>query len=175
MPASYPHPRALKWFVVAGTVAALPVMAAVTMPYSKPGLWIITQHMQNTAQPFESKLCIDKATQGDLINAGNATTTSLCSRNDISGGGNRLVMDAVCQIGPSKLTSHTVVTYAGDSAFESVTDGLFAPAFMGKTTTHGVIDAKWSGACPAGMKPGDMFEPHGMKLHMGPNGPVPMH
>ena len=175
MIALYRSTHALRWVLAAAAAAALPAMAAITMPYSKPGLWIITQHLQNTAQPFESKLCIDKATQGDLLNAGNATTGSLCSRNDMSGGGNRLVMDAVCQIGPSKLTSHTIVTYAGDSAFQSVTDGHFAPAFMGKTTTHGVIDAKWSGTCPAGMKPGDMFGPHGIKLHIGPNGPMPVH
>jgi hypothetical protein len=173
-PRSHLRPLATLATVLALTMAAA-VVAAPVMPYSKPGLWVITQHVGTPAKTFETKLCIDKATQADLIDAGGAMAKSMCSKDDMTGGGNRLQIDAVCRVGPSTVTSRTIVTYAGDSAFQSVTDGQFSPAFMGKTTTHGTIDAKWSGACPAGMAPGDMTGPNGIRLHMGPNGPVPIH
>ena len=40
---------------------------------------------------------------------------------------------------------------------------------MGKTASTTVIEAKWTGACPAGIKVGDMILPDGRKTmeHVG--------
>ncbi len=149
-------------------------VAAPTTPYSKPGLWVLQQQMTKSKSTFDTKLCIDKATQQYLISAGQSTQKSMCSRQDTSVSGSVVRTDSVCKIGGSTLTSHTEITYMGDSGFHGVTTGHFAPAFMGTTDTRSTQDAKWTGPCPAGMKPGDMFGPHGIKLHMGPDGPQPL-
>ncbi len=155
--------------IAAGAVAGPP------MPYSKPGLWVLDQQISKSKSTFESKLCIDKATQGYLIDAGQSTQKSMCSRNDTSVMGATVRIDSLCKIGGSNLTSHSEITYAGDSAFHGVTTGHFSPAFMGSSDTRATQDGKWTGACPAGMKPGDMIGPHGIRLHIGPDGPRPMH
>ena len=155
--------------IAAGAFAGPPT------PYSKPGLWVLQQQITKSKSTFETKLCIDKTTQQYLLSSGQSMEKSMCSRNDTSVSGATVRTDSVCKIGGSTLTSHSEITYAGDSAFHGVTTGHFSPAFMGTTETRSTQDGKWSGACPAGMKPGDMYGPHGMKLHMGPNGPQPLH
>jgi len=139
--------------------------AAAPMPYAKPGLWVIQQHMA-TGRTYSSKLCSDAASQGAMLRAGAGLSAQMCSRQDVSTSGAQVTIDAVCRLGPSTLTSKTVVTYSGDSAFHVVSDGTFVPAFMGKTKSHTTMDAKWAGACPAGMTPGDMVGPTGVKMRV---------
>jgi len=141
--------------------------AAPPMPYSKSGLWIIDQHTE-AGRTYRSKMCTDPASQAAMLRAGAGLSAQMCTKQDTTAAGAQVTIDAVCHIGPSTLTSKTVVTYTGDSAFHVVSDGAFSPAFMGKAKTHSTMDARWSGACPAGMAPGDMIGPTGVKLHVAP-------
>ena len=154
------------------TALAAGALAAAPLPYAKPGLWVIAQH-SGTGRTYTTKLCSDKATQASMLNMGNGMTAQMCSKQDMTANGNQVQIDAVCHMGPTTITSRTVVTYAGDSAFQVVNDGTFSPAFMGKTTSHTTMDAKWSGACPAGMAPGDMVGPTGMRMRFTGGSVVP--
>lgn len=153
-------------FALGVALAAVgPAQATPPAPYSKPGLWVIAQHMSN-GRTYQSKMCTDAASQAAMLRAGSGLSAQMCSRQDMSTSGAQVTIDAVCHIGRSTLTSKTVVIYAGDSAFHVVSDGDFSPAFMGQTTTHSTMDAQWRGACPAGMVPGDMIGPTGVKMHV---------
>jgi len=145
--------------------AAIPARAAAPMPYSKPGLWVIQQHM-GTGRTYSSKMCTDAASQAAMLKAGAGLSAQMCDKQDTSASGAQVTIDAVCHVGPSTLTSRTVVTYSGDSAFHVVSDGVFSPALMGKTKSHTTMDAQWNGACPAGMAPGDLIGPTGVKMHV---------
>jgi hypothetical protein len=48
------------------------------------------------------------------------------------------------------------MTSSGDSAYKIVSDGRFEPPMGGTSQTHSEQEAKWVGACPADMHPGDM-------------------
>jgi hypothetical protein len=52
---------------------------------------------------------------------------------------------------------------------------VFDPPFHGQKGMHMTQDAKWMGACPAGMKPGDMQMPGGFTINVmsGMNGGAP--
>ena len=146
----------------------------VVLPYSKPGLWSLSQVDGTDKKPIVTQLCIDKATQKYLVNTGNSIMKSSCSKYEISAKGATVTSTSICKFGGSTVDSSTVLTYAGDSAFNGQTTSHFSPAFMGTTDSHIAQSGQWTGACPAGMAPGDMIAPHGIKLHIGPNGPVPV-
>ena len=161
--------------------AALPLLASastlatdVVLPYSKPGLWSMSQMDEKDTAPIVTQLCIDKLTQKYLVDAGNSILKSNCSKYEVSAKGATVTSTSVCKFGGSTVNSSTVLTFAGDSAFNGQITSHFSPSFMGTTDSHISQTGQWTGACPAGMAPGDMIGPHGIKLHMGPNGPVPV-
>lgn len=148
--------------------------ADVVLPYSKPGLWSVSQADAKAAAPIVTQLCIDKATQKYLVDMGNSMSKSMCSKYEVSARGTTVTTTSVCKFGDSTATSSTVLIFSGDSAFHGQSNGRFSPAFMGMTVSQITQEGKWTGACPAGMKPGDMLGPRGVKLHIGPHGPQPV-
>lgn len=146
----------------------------VTLPYSKLGLWSLSQVDANDKAPIVTQLCIDKATQKYLVDTGNSITKSSCSKYEISAKGATVTSTSICKFGGSTVNSSMVLTFAGDSAFSGQTTSHFSPSFMGTTDSHISQTGQWIGACPAGMAPGDMIGPHGIKLHMGPHGSMPV-
>ena len=136
-------------------------LAATSLPKSKEGQWIVTQHAAN-GRDYISKLCSDDATQADMMAIVSSVYRSQCSKLDVTAEGNVVQVDAVCRSGQAILTLKSVVTYSGDSAFHVVNDSKYVPAFLGKTETHGTSDAHWDGGCSFGMAPGDMIGSSGL-------------
>ena len=66
----------------------------------------------------------------------------------------------------SKITSHGVMTWTGDTAYHMESKSHWDPPMMGKADNTTTQDGQWTGACPAGMKPGDMVMPGGMKMNI---------
>jgi hypothetical protein len=156
------------------TVAVLSagLMAAQAMadalPLNKPGLWI--NRNTSDGQTTEAKLCMDHATQGQMMQMGMAMSKEMCSSQSIKRTGNVVTVDSVCKVMGSTITSHAVYTYTGDTGYKGTINSSYSPALMGKKTDVMITDAKWSGACPAGMIPGDIIVPGGMKMHIGKDG-----
>lgn len=151
--------------VCAGTAAA------DELPPRKAGLWeIVTQPSNPKLQPRTQRLCLDHDTDALLSRMGVQTGQQACSTLDVKVSGNRATIHAVCKLGESTLTSDAVTTYSGDSSYRTEIHGRFAPAFAGTSDTRTVQDGKWSGACPADMKPGDLVttasRPGGHELRM---------
>jgi hypothetical protein len=159
--------------LASGLFAAGSVAMAAAPPFSKPGLWVMTR-MQGK-QSFQTKMCIDRSTQASLTGMGNSMVKSMCSKMATQVSGSVATTQAVCKMGGSTMTTNTVVTYQGDTAFHAESHTNFSPPFMGKTESQSVQDGKWTGACPAGMVPGDMMGPNGMKMHLGAKGFEPPH
>ena len=88
-----------------------------------------------------------------------------------------------CDMGSGHITSHGVASGDFNSHYtveiDSTTTGSPMPQANGAHKMK--IDAVWQGPCPAGMRPGDMTLPGGMKINMidmadgkGPMGPGKM-
>ena len=136
-------------------------------PKRKPGLWEVTLHMASgTMAPQVMKLCIDEATDAALFKYGMNAVQGVCSRNDLRGSGSVFTMDTECKMGDMKLTSHAVMTFTGDTAYRTDVQSHFDPPMMGRSDSSMTQEAKWIGACPADMQPGDMIGPNGVKMNL---------
>lgn len=131
--------------------------AADDLPARKPGLWELTRSAPRpNLPPTVRKICLDAATDALLYKVGSASGKQLCSKVDIHRSGGKVEINSICKIGERQATTRNVTTLNGDSAYHEDIAVHFDPP-IGKTadalTTQ---DAKWIGACPADMKPGDI-------------------
>jgi hypothetical protein len=155
--------------------AALPVLTAPVLtpparaddyPSRKPGLWEMTMNMGSEKLPPQVvKFCIDAATDAKMREMGLSTANNMCSRHELHRSGDTLTIDAVCKMGPTAITSHTVMTMHGDDGYSSVINSHFDPPMMGKADSQMTQEAKWVGPCGPDMQPGDMMV-HGQKMRM---------
>lgn len=137
------------------TGAAAPVAAPkpavmATAPRLKPGLWEITVG----GAPMKASSCIDEATQKDAAAMGQGMDRGNCTRNSwnrIPGG---MAFEFDCTTNGTHMISKGTVTGDFNSAYRMELD--ITGTRDGQSFTHKqVIDAKYLGACPAGMKPGE--------------------
>ena len=141
-------------------------LAAV--PERTPGLWEQTVSTSGIAQT--SQVCLDKAVEQRFTWWGQHAGQGACSQTAITpraGGG--WTFASTCDMGADGKTS-TKGEVTGDFTrrykvtAQSTISGAQAPQMNG---THAMIlEASWKGPCPAGMKPGDMLLPGGMKINM---------
>lgn len=152
--------------LIAGfTFVATQAFAAPAAPPRKPGLWSQTI-ATGSARPMTMKLCIDAATNAKISAFGSQAPASRQSTSPIPGGWR---FQSVCDMGPGgKMTSSGTATGDFNSAYTvkatTVTTGAAHPG--GNGTHNMTMTAKWEGACPAGMKGGDMTMPGGMKVNI---------
>ena len=142
---------------------------ALDLPARKAGLWEIKMILENrNTPPTVMQHCIDAATDKEMNSVG-ANQRSECSKQEVTRAGDTIVVDSVCQMGPTNVTSHGVVSGNFDSAYTvkvtSKREGGRAIAGVPAETIM-TIEAKWLGACKADQKPGDMMMGNGMKMNI---------
>lgn len=152
----------------AGTETAKP--PPIDAPARKPGLWEQRVSMEGVDAVQIIRVCLDKATDQKLSWWGNQAARSTCSKNLVSrqtDGAWRF--SSVCDMGSGGVTT-TSGTTSGDFedhyqvTAESSTQGAAAPQMNGARKV--TIDAKYQGACPADMKPGEMEMPGVGRINM---------
>jgi hypothetical protein len=148
----------------AGTTAAAPV----SMPARTPGLW--EQKVSSRGRTQVSRICLDKAVEQRFTVWGQNAGRGACGHIRITprvGGG--WDFTSSCDTGE---TGRTVTRGEATGDFakaykvsaESRISGARAPEMNG---THAMtLEASWQGPCPAGMRPGDMLLPGGLKINM---------
>jgi hypothetical protein len=157
--------------VIAGFagIAALPIVAAaddIELPARKAGQWQI--EMDAGAGPtMTMQLCLDAATDKDMMQAGLALSKGMCTRIDTARTGDTITIDAACTMGAMKTTSHTVITGDFQSSYtvETASDIEGGPKGM---PAHSTITqhVTWTGDCANGLQPGEMSMPGGMKINV---------
>ncbi len=150
-----------------------PAMAAKVDPMQanplgrKPGLWRITHTVDGAPSPMPMTICVDAAL-GDKMSqmAGQMSNDIKCAQRDIRGTANGAVIDQVCTMNGTTMTSHIEIVSASDAAFQQTIDSTYSPAMMGRTESKVIMDGQRQGACPADMKAGDMRMPNGMVMNV---------
>lgn len=141
--------------------------SAVDFPTRRAGLWDITMHMDQARMgPMTSKVCVDANTDAKMMKYGMSHRGSDCAPPSIQGSGSSRTVDVVCHMSGSTEKSHIMIAYSGDSSYHMDMQTAFDPPFHGQSQNHMTQDAKWMGACPAGMKPGDMQMPGGYTVNI---------
>jgi hypothetical protein len=143
-PADKPAPAA-------AAAAKSPVPPGIeAAPHLKAGLWEIT--VGDT--PMKASSCIDDATQNDGAALGQSLDRRDCTKSTwtrIPGG---VAFELDCVTEGMHMTSKGTVTGDFNSAYRMESD--VTGSRDGQSFTHKqVIDAKYMGACPKGMNPGD--------------------
>lgn len=162
--------------IAVSVVFVTSVASAADFPTRRAGLWDITMHMDQTKMgPMNSKMCLDAATDKKMMKYGMSHQSQDCTPPNIQGMGNARTVDIVCHMEGTTQKSHVTIAYTGDSSYHMDMQTVFDPPFHGQSHSHITQDAKWSGACPPSMKPGDMQMPGGYTVNIlnAMNRPVP--
>jgi len=148
--------------------APAPAAAPASMPARTPGLW--EQKVSSRGMTQVSRICLDKAVEQRFTVWGQHAGQGACSRTRLApraGGGWEFASS--CDMGENGRTE-TRGQVSGDFAkaykvsAESTIAGARAPQMNG--TRAMTLEASWQGPCPAGMAPGDMLLPGGLKINM---------
>jgi Protein of unknown function (DUF3617) len=135
-------------------------------PARKPGLWEVTSHAE-VGHATTTKMCIDPETDQLFHKMGtDLRSIKHCERDDVKVDGDTVTTDSECKLGSATETTTGVIKFTGDSAYHADITIHFDPAVLGKSDTSITQDGKWTGDCPAGMKPGDLVLANGFKINV---------
>jgi Protein of unknown function (DUF3617) len=140
---------------------------AVELPQRKTGMWVVTSRSPAGDMPsHEVRMCIDASTDAMMANLGTNMMQGACSRNDIKRDSAVVTVNTTCKVGQMQTSTTAVTRFSGDTAYHTDINTTFNPPMMGHASAVVAQDAKWTGACPADMKPGDMVMPDGTKMNI---------
>jgi hypothetical protein len=151
---------------------ACALLGAVTavagdIPKRRPGLWEMQLATVGSQRPpLSARYCIDAATESLLNNFSASTNKQTCSKNLVYREGPNTIIDSVCTLGESTMTTHAKITHEGDTSFHVQIHTHAAPPLFGHTDSDLTQDSKWLGACPADMQPGDLVSSRGVKMKL---------
>ena len=146
-------------FLVAALLVWIGIAEAdgIKPPPTKEGLW--ESHSTQTQQGktvFDKsvKMCQSKETTKSMQSNGEELRKkNECTSNVTQPSANTYVEESRCAKGPNAgAVTKVVYTYQGDTASHTEMH-----MNVGKSETVMIIDAKYLGGCPAGMKPGDLI------------------
>jgi hypothetical protein len=142
-------------------------VSAQELPKRKSGQWEITRtSMRTEDQPRTMQLCVDGATDNAFLQLAEGERHESCKTDKLIRDGDRLVVDATCQVRHAISKTHAVITGKFDSAYRVESKSTYNPPLFGAAQGHAVLVAKWTGPCPAGQRPGDMIMPSGLKVNI---------
>jgi hypothetical protein len=141
------------------------VLADDSLPHRKPGLWEVTMQMPDMpSMPgggggLKSSECIDEKTDEAMQKkamSGGERGGETCRQRSLKRSGNTVDIVADCTSAEGK--SHVVSHYTGDMQGSYAGDSVvtFDPPRHGRKEMRMGMQAKYAGACPANMKPGDI-------------------
>ena len=154
-------------FLVGTAATTLVGAAGIHYPPRKPGLWEMSMSQSDApdAKPHVVQQCIDARTDAAMREMGSGASRRACSKQDMRKEGGKIVIDSVCKLGATTLTSHSEISGDFSSSYRMVSDTSYDPPMAGRTKGNAVVEAKWLGPCRAGQKPGDMIMPDGRTMN----------
>ena len=130
------------------------------MPKRKSGLWTLTMKMADgPAAPVHMQQCVDEKSDDLMQQQGDKQSKVNCSKNTISKTGTRITAESICKIGQTTATTQAVFSGDFSTAYRGEIRSNFSPPLHGMKESSQTIDAKWTGPCKPGQKPGDVIMP----------------
>lgn len=161
--------------VAMAVLLSLPAVGAgaqeAAFPPRRPGLWsvqIVTERPEGGPKT-NARMCIDAATDRDLMDFGLRMSKDTCKRYDVKRSGQTWTIDAECSFGPVKSVSRTRVS--GDFQarvtvrIEGTTEGMPIGG-KGPQEMRMTQEARWVSATCEGLEPGDLAMDGGMKINV---------
>lgn len=136
--------------LVLGPVAVL----AQDAPKRKSGLWEISMTMPQMPAPMVSRQCVDQNTDdlGKSAQGGKET----CSKKSVRWEGGNVIVESVCLVEGSTATSRGVFSGDFSSAYKGEMTTRFSPPMQGMAESKMNFQARLTGPCAPGQKPGEV-------------------
>jgi uncharacterized protein DUF3617 len=150
-------------FLFAGTVQAQDKFSR------KSGLWDmkVTSTRTGDERAHSYQMCVDQASDNAFLQVAGGLRSERCQTTKSARDGDKIVVDATCKVAMrTTATTHAVVTGKLDSAYKIESKSTFDPPLKGKSEGGTVIEAKWTGACKTGQRPGDVMFSDGTKINL---------
>lgn len=155
---------------VVTSIAALggaSVAPAAEPPVLKSGLWeVVATTPQQAGHKQLTTMCLDVSVQAEMREFLMGAAKSMCTENERSFDGTRMVTTAVCKMGATTVTNKSVMTFKGNTEYHTEGSMTYDPPIMNMKESKLSSDAKWTGPCKAGQQPGDMTIEGGQTINI---------
>jgi len=150
-------------FLVVGMAAGFALAADQPgiddIPDMKEGLWESSTMMPGTMdKPMHTTMCTSNAVSRKMYEDTHKTGNRMCKRIQSEHHGSVFTDQTECNFSGKVTRSTSVTTLTGNT-------GMHIEMRKADSTVETVIDMKWVGACPAGMKLGDVTGPDGKVIY----------
>lgn len=133
-------------------------------PPRKAGMWTVETPGNDG---LSIKMCLDAATDREMMEAGTALGKSMCPGQTVAKEGEMIVITSTCEIAGIKVASRTEIAGDFQSEYTLTVKGDVTGESGAATPTNFVQKARWvSETCSDGLEPGDMMMPGGTKMNM---------
>jgi len=133
----------------------------------KSGLWELKRSSTvSGGQTRVYQLCVDRASDDALSPLADGVPGERCKATSVQRQGDKLTVDAACNLSNIVATTHAVITGSFDSAYKAESSSTFVPPLRGHADATAVLEAKLTGDCKPGQRPGDVIGPRGEKFNI---------
>ena len=123
-------------------------------PRRKSGLWEISMSSPQMPTPMTAKQCVDEKT--DDLAKRPSRGAEKCTKQSVRREGGSVIVESVCQIDGSTATSRGVFTGDFKSSYKGEMVTRFSPPLHGMAESKMDFQARLTGPCAPGQKPGDV-------------------
>ena len=137
------------------------------LPLRKAGLWDIKLDHEGGRMPaVVVQQCTSEAVDREFMSDFAPSAKQNCSKADIQKAATGYVMDSVCTMAGTTVTSHAETSGDFNSAYTVNVTSHSQGGKLGSQDSKVTIAAKWAGPCKEGQKPGDVVMPGGFKMNV---------
>jgi hypothetical protein len=141
--------------IAAGCALAADQPGIKDLPDMKEGLWESSTMMPGAMdKPMHSTMCTSNAVNRKMYEDNHKSANRSCKEIHSERQGAVITEEIECNFNGKVTRSRSITTLTGNTAMHLETR-------KADNTVESVIDMKWVGACPAGMKLGDVTGPDG--------------
>jgi hypothetical protein len=125
------------------------------LPDVKEGLWVSSTMMPGAmAKPMRSTMCNSNAVSRKMYEDTHRAANAPCKEIHAEHNGSVITSETECTFGGKVTRSKSITTLKGNT-------GTHLEMRKADNSVESVIDMQWVGACPVGMKLGDVTGPDG--------------
>ncbi|TAJ68514.1 MAG: DUF3617 family protein [Phenylobacterium sp.] len=147
-------PEAIKVSQAAAATPAGLTIGGDGLPRVKPGLWEVQETSEG--QTETTRHCTGAEVDADLREMLTRETPGCKTERSANPGG--LKVKALCDQAGGLKTDSTIVMTGSEDAYEMKVGIYLVSADGTREGSESVLKARWTGACPAGVKPGEDVE-----------------
>jgi hypothetical protein len=136
-------------------LVATAAASAADAPRRKSGLWEVSMTAPQMRAPMVSRQCVDEKTD-DLGSRPQGSGPEKCSKKSVRREGKNVIVESVCQVEGSTATTRGVFTGDFATSYKGDMTTTFAPPMHGMAESKMSFQARLTGPCAPGQKPGEV-------------------